>query len=72
MLNSSMQAMPSAGKSAFVLGDGGLLGAAEVGMLQALTERRVQADLVLGSSFGAINGAALTTPSDGSAATSSC
>ncbi|MCW3011158.1 MAG: patatin-like phospholipase family protein [Solirubrobacterales bacterium] len=44
---------------AFVLGGGGgPLGAHEVGMLQALAERRVVPDLVLGTSIGAINGAA--------------
>jgi NTE family protein len=42
---------------AFVLGGGGLLGAAEVGMLAALAERGVQPDLVLGTSIGAVNGA---------------
>jgi len=42
---------------AFVLGGGGVLGASEVGMLQALDERGVRADLVLGTSIGAINGA---------------
>jgi NTE family protein len=42
---------------AFVLGGGGVLGASEVGMLQALYERRIQADLVVGTSVGAINGA---------------
>lgn len=39
-----------------MLGGGGLLGAAEVGMLQALFERRVVPDLVIGSSVGALNG----------------
>lgn len=43
---------------AFVLGGGGMLGAVEVGMLQALAEAGVQPDLVVGSSVGAINGAA--------------
>jgi NTE family protein len=44
---------------AFVLGGGGLLGAVEVGMLQALLEAGVRPDLVVGSSVGAINGAAI-------------
>lgn len=44
---------------AFVLGGGGLLGAVEVGMLQALVEAGVRPDLVVGSSVGAINGAAV-------------
>jgi NTE family protein len=43
--------------TAFVLGGGGLLGAAEVGMLRALLEAGVRPDVVLGTSVGAINGA---------------
>jgi NTE family protein len=46
------------GLTAFVLGGGGMLGAAEVGMLQALAEHGVEPELVLGTSVGAINGAA--------------
>jgi NTE family protein len=46
-------------KTAFVLGGGGLLGAAEVGMLQALLAAGVAPDLVVGTSIGAVNGAAL-------------
>lgn len=46
-------------ETAFVLGGGGMLGAAEVGMLQALLEAGIAPDLVLGSSVGAINGAML-------------
>ena len=42
---------------AFVLGGGGVLGAHEVGMLRALAERGVTADVVLGTSIGAVNGA---------------
>src|SRR3954453_4955945 len=45
------------GGTAFVLGGGGVLGAAEVGMLQALLEHDVRPDLVVGTSVGAINGA---------------
>lgn len=44
---------------AFVLGGGGRLGAHEVGMLQALLERGIVPDLVVGTSVGAINGAAV-------------
>ena len=53
--------MPKAGNSrvAFVLGGGGHLGAHEVGMLRALLEHDVVPDLVLGSSIGALNGAAV-------------
>src|SRR3954451_18268203 len=43
--------------TAFVLGGGGVLGAVEVGMLQALFEREITPDLVLGTSVGALNGA---------------
>ncbi|GAB3600695.1 patatin-like phospholipase family protein [Angustibacter peucedani] len=42
---------------AYVLGGGGVLGASEVGMLQALHDAGVRADLVVGTSVGAINGA---------------
>jgi NTE family protein len=45
--------------NAFVLGGGGLLGAAEVGMARALLEAGVRPDLVCGTSIGAINGAAI-------------
>lgn len=44
--------------TAFVLGGGGRLGAVEVGMLQALSGAGIRADLVLGTSIGAVNGAA--------------
>jgi NTE family protein len=50
--------MPS-GEVAFVLGGGGHLGAHEVGMLRALLERGIVPDLVIGTSIGAINGAAV-------------
>lgn len=45
------------GGTAFVLGGGGVLGAAEVGMLQALFEAGIHPDLVVGTSVGALNGA---------------
>src|SRR3954451_15437480 len=48
-------------KTAFVLGGGGQLGAGEVGMLRALLERAIAPDLVIGTSVGAINGAAVAT-----------
>jgi NTE family protein len=47
------------GNVAVVLGGGGQLGAHEVGMLQALFEHGVAPDLVVGTSIGAINGAAI-------------
>ena len=46
-------------RTAFVLSGGGNLGALQVGMLRALFERRVQPDLILGCSVGALNGAAV-------------
>ena len=45
--------------TAFVLSGGGNLGAIQVGMLRALVERDVVPDVVVGSSVGAINGAAI-------------
>lgn len=46
---------------AFVLGGGGLRGAAEVGMAKALAEANVRPDLVVGTSIGSINGAILAS-----------
>jgi NTE family protein len=46
-------------KIAYVLGGGGHLGAHEVGMLRAALEHGLVPDLVLGTSIGAINGAAV-------------
>ena len=45
-------AMTPGPRTAFVLGGGGMLGAAEVGMLQALLERGVVPDVIVGSSVG--------------------
>lgn len=42
---------------AFVLSGGASLGAIEVGMLQALFERGIAPDLIIGTSAGALNGA---------------
>lgn len=47
----------SAPRTAFVLAGGGSLGAVEVGMLEALVEADVRADLVVGASVGAVNAA---------------
>lgn len=44
-------------KVAFVLSGGASLGAIQAGMLRALYERGVSADLIVGTSAGAINGA---------------
>lgn len=45
------------GKTAFVFTGGGSLGAVQVGMLQALAERDVRPDLLIGTSAGALNAA---------------
>ena len=44
---------------AFVLSGGGVLGAAQVGQLQALTEAGIIPDVVVATSVGALNGAAI-------------
>jgi NTE family protein len=54
--------------TAFVLGGGGLLGAHEVGMLQALAEAGIRPDLIVGTSIGAINGALVAADPAGAAA----
>jgi NTE family protein len=53
--------------TAFVLSGGANLGAVQVGMLQALHEADIHADVLVGASVGAINGAWLAgaDPSDG-------
>jgi NTE family protein len=48
-------------RTAFVLGGGGLLGAAEVGMLRALLERDIHPDVIVGTSVGALHGAMIAT-----------
>jgi NTE family protein len=44
---------------AFVLGGGGVLGATQVGMLRALIEAGRRPSLIVGTSVGAVNGAAI-------------
>jgi NTE family protein len=44
-------------KTAFVLAGGGSFGAIQVGMLQSLATHGITADMVVGSSVGALNGA---------------
>lgn len=44
---------------AFVLGGGGVRGAYQVGMIQALLEAGITPDLIVGTSIGAVNGAVL-------------
>ncbi len=51
----------------FVLGGGGSLGAAQVGMLQALNDHRIHADLVAGTSIGSLNGAVVAADPMGAA-----
>jgi NTE family protein len=51
----------------FVLGGGGSLGASQVGMLQALAEHRIVADVVVGSSVGSLNGAIVAIDPAGAA-----
>ncbi|OPG07337.1 patatin-like phospholipase family protein [Microbispora sp. GKU 823] len=43
--------------TAFILWEGGSLGAAQVGMLRALTAHGIGADMVVGASIGALDGA---------------
>jgi NTE family protein len=47
-----------------VLSGGGNLGAIQVGMLRALTEREVRPDVILGCSVGALNGASFAAQPD--------
>ncbi|GGL35955.1 patatin-like phospholipase family protein [Phycicoccus endophyticus] len=53
----SRRTSPGGGRTAFVLGGGGVLGATQLGMVRALTEAGVVPDVVLGTSIGALNGA---------------
>lgn len=48
-------------RTAWVLGGGGNLGAVQVGMLRALSDRGEVPDLVVGCSVGALNGLAMAT-----------
>ena len=52
---------------AFVMGGGASLGAAQVGMLQALAEHDITPDLIVGTSVGALNGAFLANDPAGGA-----
>ncbi len=51
----------------FVLGGGGSLGAQQVGMLQALGDMGLHADLVVGTSIGSVNGALVAADPIGAA-----
>ncbi len=44
-------------RTAFVFSGGSSLGAVEVGLLKAITEKGIKADIVLGTSVGSLNGA---------------
>jgi len=57
--NSESDAAGPAGRAAIVLGGGGMLGATQVGMLRALLETGFRPALVVGTSVGALNGAAI-------------
>jgi len=57
--NMRAEAARAAGRAAIVLGGGGVLGATQVGMLRALLESGFEPDLVVGTSVGALNGAAI-------------
>src|SRR5258706_4154823 len=54
-LSISNHAVPA--KTAFVFAGGGSFGAIQVGMLHSLAAHGISADMVVGSSFGALNGA---------------
>lgn len=53
--------VPGRPRTAFVLSGGGNLGVSQVGMLMALLEREILPDVIVGTSVGAYNGAALAT-----------
>ena len=54
--------------TAFVLSGGGSLGAVQVGMLQALADRQITPDLLVGTSAGALNASYLAGRGTGRAA----
>ena len=51
--------LPEGPRTAFVLSGGGNQGVSQVGMLRALLERDIVPDVVIGTSAGALNGAAI-------------
>lgn len=66
-MNETASGQPGPRPAALVLCGGGSRGAMEVGFYQALAEFGVQADFILGSSIGALNGAYIAggmTPSE--------
>lgn len=52
---------PAPGPVAFVLSGGGSIGSIQVGMVQALYERGIRPDFIVGASAGALNGAFLAS-----------
>jgi NTE family protein len=56
-VTSSSSDPSSTGPTAFVFAGGGSLGAVQVGMMLSLARRGVHADMVVGASVGALNGA---------------
>src|SRR5579885_2973267 len=50
-----LRTRPGPPRTAFVLGGGGNLGAIQVGMLEALLERDIRPDVLVGASVGAVN-----------------
>ena len=60
-MQADADAAGSSRRTAFVLGGAGNMGAIQLGMLRALLERRLQPDLVVGCSVGALNGGAIAS-----------
>jgi NTE family protein len=58
-LRARRDAEPARPRTAFVLSGGGNQGVSQVGMLRALLERGIIPDVVIGTSAGALNGAAV-------------
>src|SRR5260370_42637885 len=57
LLDSSRSASSESSRTAFVFAGGGSFGAVQVGMMQSLAQHGITADMVVGSSVGALNGA---------------
>ena len=57
MIAEAMEPLAVGPKTAFVFAGGGSFGAVQVGMLRSLVGRGLKADMVVGSSVGAINSA---------------
>lgn len=66
-MDTSTLAQSLPGPVGFVLGGGGSLGAQQVGMLQALGDVGIHADLVVGTSIGSVNGALVAADPTGAA-----